>query len=413
MSYQKGLLTGLAVSAVVGAGVWFLASGTVGGGKGSPPAVPASVSKTLDESKITTVTLKPEGLKSLGIETGVVGQEAKKRTRVYGGEVTVRPGQAISVAAPLSGVLKAPEKGVPSAGTPVARNQPVFQFLPLLTPEGRANLAASKIDADGQVKTVQTTLDAAKVNLDRAKQLLKDEAGSKRMLEDAQAAYDTAQQSLLAVIARRDLLAKVVGEFDAGTASPIAINAPEDGLLRTISASPGQTVPSGALLFDLVNTDRVWIRVPVYAGDLSHLDPKADAVVTPLAAKPGRSEQTAKSVPAAPSANPLAGTVDLFYELENRESKYSPGHRVSVRLPLDDPDDSLTVPWDAVFHDIHGGTWVYEQLSEGTFTRRRVEVRYVTGNVAYLKPGSAPKPGTVVVTKGTAELFGTEAGFSK
>ena len=206
---------------------------------------------------------------------------------------------------------------------------------------------------------------------------------------------------------------RYVGEFESGTATPISINAPEDGLLRTLSASPGQTVPGGALLFDLVNTERVWIRVPVYVGDLGHLDPKADAMVSPLAAKPGLTEQTAKSVPAAPSANALAGTVDLFYELDNRESKFSPGHRVSARLTLNDPDDSLTVPWEAVLHDIHGGTWVYEQLSEGTFTRRRVEVRYVTGNVAYLKPKSAPKVGTVVVTKGTAELFGTEAGFSK
>ncbi len=413
MSYQKGLITGLAVSAAVGAGVWFLLGAKAGDGKSSPPAVPASVSKTLDESKIATVTVKPEGLKSLGVETGVVGTGAKKRTRVYGGEVTVRPGQAISVAAPLSGVLKAPETGVPAAGTPVTKNQQIFQFLPLLTPEGRANLAASKIDADGQVKTVQTTLDAAKVNLDRAKQLLKDEAGSKRMLEDAQAAFDTAKESLSAVTARRDFLAKVGGEFDGGTASPISINAPEAGLLRTLSASPGQTVPSGALLFDVVNTDRVWVRVPVYVGDVARLDAKADAMVSPLAAKLGGPEQTAKPVTAPPSANALAGTVDLFYALENAASKFSPGHRVSVRLSLDDPDDSLTVPWDAVLHDIHGGAWVYEQLAEGTFSRRRVEVRYVIGNVAYLKPGSAPKVGTVVVTKGAAELFGTEAGFSK
>ena len=413
MSYQTGLLTGMAVSAVVGAGAWFLTGGKAGDGKAAPPGVPAAVSKTLDESKITTVVLKPEALKSLGIETGVIGKDQGKRTRVYGGEVTVRPGQSISVAAPLSGILRAPEKGVPVAGTPVAKNQPIFQFLPLLTPEGRANLAASKIDADGQVKTVQTTLDAARVNLERAKQLLKVEAGSKRMLEEAQAAFETARESLAAVIARRDLLAKVVGEFDAGTAAPISINAPEAGLLRTISASPGQTVPGGALLFDLVNTDKVWVRVPVYAGDLSHLDMKSDATVTPLSAKSGQTEQTAKSVPAAPSANPLAGTVDLFFELDNRESKFSPGHRVAVRLMLDDPEDSLSVPWEAVLTDIHGGNWVYEQLAEGTFTRKRVEVRYVTGNIARLHPGSAPKVGTVVVTKGCAELFGAEAGFSK
>lgn len=413
MNYQTGLLTGMAISAVVGTGAWYLVGGKGSDGKSPPPAIPASVSKTLDESKIAVVSLKPEGLKSLGIETGVVGKSSQKRTRVYGGEVTVRPGQAISVAAPLSGILKAPDKGVPLAGSPVQQNQTVFQFLPLLTPEGRANLTASKIDADGQVKTMQTSLDAAKVNLERAKQLLKDEAGSRRMLEDAQAAFETAKESLAAVTARRELLSKVVGEFEAGTASPIPMNAPVTGLLRTISASAGQTVPSGALLFDLVNIDRVWVRVAVYVGDLNQLDRSSDAIVTPLTAKPGQAERMAKAIPATPSANPLAGTVDLFFELDNRETKYSPGHRVAVRLNLDDPDDSLSIPWDAVLHDIHGGTWVYEQLTEGTFSRRRVEVRYVTGNIAHLAPKSAPKVGTVIVTKGSAELFGTEAGFSK
>ncbi len=69
------------------------------------------------------------------------------------------------------------------------------------------------------------------------------------------------------------------------------------------------------------------------------------------------------------------------------------------------------MPWSAVIHDIHGGTWVYERTGERTFVRRRVVVRFVTGPTAVLEGG--PEVGTRVVTAGAAELFGTETGFSK
>ena len=82
------------------------------------------------------------------------------------------------------------------------------------------------------------------------------------------------------------------------------------------------------------------------------------------------------------------------------------------------------MPWSAVVYDIHGGTWVYEQIGERTrtFVRRRVDVEYVVGDTAVLAHGgtagnrvvaTAPPAGTLVVVAGAAELFGTETGFTK
>jgi len=116
-------------------------------------------------------------------------------------------------------------------------------------------------------------------------------------------------------------------------------------------------------------------------------------------------------VAAPPSANPLSGTVDLFYGLDNRAAKHSPGQRLGVALPLRVPAESLTAPWAAVIYDVQGGTWVYEQTGERTFVRRRAAVRYVVGDTAVLANG--PAPGTKVVTAGAAELFGAETGFTK
>jgi hypothetical protein len=61
--------------------------------------------------------------------------------------------------------------------------------------------------------------------------------------------------------------------------------------------------------------------------------------------------------------------------------------------------------------DINGGTWVYENVSDHKFVRRRVQVKYVVDSTAVLKTG--PPVGSKIVTAGAMELFGTEMGFAK
>ncbi len=112
-------------------------------------------------------------------------------------------------------------------------------------------------------------------------------------------------------------------------------------------------------------------------------------------------------------ADALATSIDLYYRLDNRAGRIRPGQKVAVTLELRGPasGQSLVVPWSAVVHDIHGGTWVYEQLAdqERSFRRRRVEVQYVDGTKAVLASG--PPVGTPVATGGAIELLGTEFGF--
>ena len=97
--------------------------------------------------------------------------------------------------------------------------------------------------------------------------------------------------------------------------------------------------------------------------------------------------------------------------MDNAKAVLRPGQRVGVRVKLKGEETSRVVPWSAVMHDINGGTWVYEQTAPQTFVRRRVEVRYVTGDLAVLASG--PAEGARIVTAGAMELFGTEFCFAK
>ena len=79
-----------------------------------------------------------------------------------------------------------------------------------------------------------------------------------------------------------------------------------------------------------------------------------------------------------------------------------------MELPLKTSGQGLVVPAAAVLYDIHGDTWVYEDLGGNAYARRRIQVARHAGDLAVITRGIAE--GTKVVTDGAAELFGTEFG---
>ena len=375
-------------------------------------AAPSKVSAPAKESDLATVTLVPEAETRLGLALVPVERTPVPRTSTYGGEVIIPPGRLISVASPFSATIQAPAGAeVPHPGQAVQRGQPIFVLVPILSPESRATMAPLLIEAEGQVKQAREQLHIAKVNLDRAENLVRDRLGGSAALVDAKARYDLAQTNLKAAEDRREILAKVASDVDSGSINAQTIAAPAAGTLQNVHAAVGQKVASGALLFDVVSLDPVWIRVPVYVGDLSRLATDTTAGVGGLADTPGDEPHRARPVAAPPSGDPLAATVNVFYEVENKDGALRPGQRVGVTLPLKGDDQSLVVPRAALLRDIHGGAWVYEKVGDHSYARRRVLVDRVVGDLAALVSG--PKPGAQVVTTGAAELFGVEFGGGK
>ncbi len=373
-----------------------------------PPAAtpPAKVEKVVKEGELATVTLSEDAEKKLGLQVGAVTLKSARRVRVYGGDVTVPVGKTVLASAPLGGILRAPDGGLPKVGGLVKKGQVVFQLLPLFSPDSMTKLSTDLAAADEAIHLAQLNVEATKKPFDRAKTLLKQSIGSQKDLDAAQATYDGAVQAKTSAVATRDVLAKVLGDTKSGTAAPIAIDAPEDGLLRNVSALPGQSVPAGAALFEVVDLTTVWVRVALPVGDLTDV-----ARADPARVGKHGAAQTAKPVVAPPSANPLAMTVDFFYELPNPDGLLVPGQRVEVQLPLAESRESSTLPRAAIATDIHGGTWVYEPTAARTFVRRRVVVGHVTADDVVLSAG--PAVGTKVVVEGAQGLFGAETGFVK
>jgi RND family efflux transporter MFP subunit len=351
-------------------------------------AAPARVANAVKETDFTSVTLSPQAEARLAIETGAVEEREVRQARVVGGEVVAPPGRGVIVAAPLAGTVLAPASGaVPTPGVRVARGQAILRLRPL---PGAVDLAAA-----------QERLEVARARARRAEQLLEAGATSERAVEDARAELAAAESTARAL----------APTADTGAGGLLVLASPDDGVMGAVRVAPGQSVAAATPLFDVVPRDQLWVRVPVYVGDLGAVDAAAGAVIRALGAPPGTRGRTARPVQGPPTADPLAATSDLFFAVANADGSLRPGERVEVELRLRQPEAVRVVPWSAVVYDVDGGTWVYEATAAHVFARRRVEVRRVDGSLAVLSGG--PAPGTRVVSQGAAELFGTELGHGK
>lgn len=403
---------GIAALCLIVAGGWWWSSQGNSATSESYKNSPAShVAHKVSEAEMGHVTLSPKAEERLGLTISPVERKAVQPVRVYGGEVIVPVGRTILVAAPLAGILRSPETGAPVAGKKVTKGEHLFYLIPILSQDARTTLAAAREDAEGQVNNAQTQLEMSKLALTRAERLFKADAGSKRAVEETKAQHDTALRLLEATQSRLGILAKALEDANAERAEPIPITAPETGVLRNVAALSEQHLPIGAAIFEVIDLAEVWIRVPVYVGDVPGIDKGSAVQIGNLNVHAGDPTWPATPVDAPPSANPLASTVDLYYRLDNAEPNLTPGQRMGVTVPLRGNEENLTVPWGAVVYDVQDGSWVYQQVGPRTYKRERVLVRFVMDETAVLAAG--PKVGSQIVSQGAQELFGTETGFSK
>lgn len=374
-------------------------SAACGRQQAAPAATPAAkVANPITEAALATVTLTPEAEKRLALTVAPVERRTVPNGRLVAGEVIVPPGGAIDVTAPVAGTLSGQAV---VAGRTVRKGEALFRLTPLLT--GGGDL---RITAERDVAAARAALEAAQRRAERADVLLKDGSGSRRAAEEARADLLTAQANLQAA---NDRLT-VVNRSNISQTNDLIVQAPISGVVEAVSAQPGQTIAASAPLARISRTDRLWIRVPVYAGDMQNIDPAQGASILRLGEPNDAAGLVARRVSAPPSATPSASAIDLMFEVPGA-SNLSPGERVNVRLTGKGSESALVVPHGALLNDIHGGTWVYVRTAEHVYARRRVEVQDVVNNLVLLSRG--PEVNTPVVTNGAAELYGVEFGVGK
>ncbi len=351
------------------------------------------------EAELATVHLEPSSIEALGLQTTHVQQFVDERTRDVGGVVVVPPGHALSVTAPLAGTLRPGDRSV-DAGLSVTSGQVLLRLVPFAPADRDVQAQAQQ-----QRETTRARVTLAESRLERVRTLLEERGASQRALEEAQADVATARAEDAAAAARVRMLKRSPMAADA----TLPIEAPANGIVRRVSAAPGQLVAAGSSLFEVVDMTKLWVRVPVYPGELARLAQDQPVRIARLGEDAALGTE-AVPVLAPPSADALGLSVDLFYAVTNEDQRLNPDERVVVQLRYTTESGATSVPASAVILDFDGGSWVYECLDDTSFRRRRVEIVRQDDERAILRRG--PTEGTPIVAVGALELFGAELGVS-
>ena len=175
----------------------------------------------------------------------------------------------------------------------------------------------------------------------------------------------------------------------------VPVTSPLDGVVSQLYVGRGQVVVSGAALIEVADLRTLWVRVPIYAGELATLAGVREVTIDDLGPASSATELAARRVAGPPAADPLSASADFYFEFENRPPAFRPGQKVGVALPVGAAGRALAVPASAVVYDFQGGAWVYLNTGPHVFVRRRVEVMRAVGRDVVL--GRGPAAGARVV----------------
>jgi hypothetical protein len=131
-------------------------------------------------------------------------------------------------------------------------------------------------------------------------------------------------------------------------------------------------------------------------------------VVLPLGACTRAQEDNAGGGEEPATVEPVAGTNLSRIVLTARAAERIGIETATVQNGMGAQAQLSVLPYSALVYDTDGRTWAYTSTDELTFLRAPLTVERIEGNEVFLRKG--PPPGTLVVTVGAAELYGTELG---
>ncbi|CCH57654.1 Putative membrane fusion protein silB (plasmid) [Fibrisoma limi BUZ 3] len=146
--------------------------------------------------------------------------------------------------------------------------------------------------------------------------------------------------------------------------------APAGGTVTEITASEGQYVGEGALLYRLVNLSQLWVEAELYAGEARHVK-VGDRIPVQVVGYEGGPSQTARVTFINPEYRSGSQVLVMRAVMPNPGGRFQPGQQARVLL-RHGVQRGLTLPVDAVVRAGDGAV-VFVQTGTATFQPRRVK----------------------------------------
>jgi len=307
------------------------------------------------------------GMPPVPVATVLAEKQSWEETLDFPG--TLRPVQGVLIRAELPGVIK----NIPvENGAAVKKGDLLVEYD--VTPE-LAELAAA-----------EARLRLAKVNLERAQDLLARRTVAQSEFDAAKSSYDEAISTvtnLNAILARK------------------MIRAPFDGVVGIREVNPGQRVAAGDALMPLQDNDPVYVEFDVPQTRLAKLATGLPLrVTTDGLAEPAMGEITVIN----PVVDEVTRTARVQGTLANPDGVLRPGQFVRVSAVLPARNDVVTVPISALLNEAYGSSvFVIEEDGGKLHARQRfVKPGRQRGDFIAIEKGLSP--GDRVVSAGAFKL---------
>ena len=309
----------------------------------------------------------------------------------------IRAQQFVEVRARVEGYL---EKMLFAEGTYVTKNQVLFVI-------NQDQYRAKADKARAQLKKDEAQALKAKRDLERIRPLYAQNAASQLDLDNAQAAYETAEASVAMSQADLDQ-----AELELGYT---LVRSPLSGHISERNVDLGTLVGPGgkSLLATVVKSDTVLVDFSMTA--LDYLKSKERNIEI------GRQDSTRSWQPnititladntvypykgyvdfAEPQVDPQTGTFSVRAEMPNPDRVLLPGQFTRVKLLLDVREGAVTVPQKAVTIE-KGGAYIFAMRRDSTVEKRFIELGPEFGNHWVVERGLIT--GEQVVTEGFHKL---------
>lgn len=328
----------------------------------------------------------------------IVEPVEKGNVEIFGEYVgRIRAQQFVEVRARVEGYL---EKMLFAEGTYVSKNQVLFVI-------NQDQYRAKADKARAQLKKDEAQALKAKRDLERIRPLYAQNAASQLDLDNAQAAYETAEASVAMSQADLDQ-----AELELGYT---LVRSPLSGHISERNVDLGTLVGPGgkSLLATVVKSDTVLVDFSMTA--LDYLKSKERNIEI------GRQDSTRSWQPnititladntvypykgdvdfAEPQVDPQTGTFSVRAEMPNPDRVLLPGQFTRVKLLLDVREGAVTVPQKAVTIE-KGGAYIFAMRRDSTVEKRFIELGPEFGNHWVVERGLIT--GEQVVTEGFHKL---------
>lgn len=330
-----------------------------------------------------------------------VGERELQASVQANAEIRPVAGKEAQLTAPATGrvTLASP---APVVGLPVKAGQVLAMISPRLSADGdRASL-------DAEVQAARAELEAARSQLSRAERLFKEQAVPERQVEEAKAKVEVAAARVNAAQGRLEQYSSGASGGTGSRQNAFQIRAPFAGTLVTATATSGESIEEGKLLFTVIDMKRVWLEARVFEPDIPKVEGARSAWFTvegydePFVVN----ESNGKLVTVGRVIDPQNRTVPVIFELANPGGRLRIGQFAKVFVATGAATRGLAIPESAIL-DEGGKPVAYVQVDGERFERRALTLGVRSMGWAFVREGVTA--GERVVTRGAYEIKLTAA----